>query len=220
MFRNLFFFATCVGSLVVVDQLRSPDRDKLPALVADFRLSEVRIPDQEELIASFGTMVEELPEISARVVDELPEIGARVDETVIRPGMQKIATVLQIGETPATGGSFPKLAADQLTKVVNFDLNAAELDDEAKAQLDKLAGVLEENPAATLAIYGHTDLVGDAAYNMELGRVRAEKVAEYLTAKGIARDRIQLVKSYGESAPLIATDKPIRDNRRVQIEQM
>ncbi len=240
MFQNLFFFASCVGTLVVVDHLRSSDASSLAAdaetlagYVAEFDISEISIPDQDELMSNIGT-----------IVDELPEIGARVDETVIRPSLQKIATVLQI-EVPASDGSAqasgtvpsetvvasatatapstatsPTASIVDSTEIVHFDLNTASLDKAAKAKLDEIARILSENPAATLSIAGHTDLTGDTHYNWHLGQSRAEGVAAYLAGAGVKPSQIRLLKSYGETKPIVPTNAAVRDNRRVQVDLM
>ena len=67
---------------------------------------------------------------------------------------------------------------------------------------------LKENLAATVLISGHTDSYGEADYNMNLSRRRAESVKNYLIKAGIQAGRISAV-GYGE-------ERPVGDNRSPQ----
>lgn len=67
-------------------------------------------------------------------------------------------------------------------------------------------------------VYGHTDLVGSAAYNKRLGMARAQAVVGYLASLGISRARLEAVVSYGETQPLIVTSDRERRNRRTVTE--
>ncbi|WP_456341880.1 OmpA family protein [Thermovibrio sp.] len=49
-------------------------------------------------------------------------------------------------------------------------------------------------------VEGHTDNTGSAEYNLKLSKKRAQAVANYLIAKGVPADRIEVV-GYGESRP-------------------
>ena len=52
----------------------------------------------------------------------------------------------------------------------------------------------------------HSDYRGADAYNLQLSQRRAESVVRYLTAKGIAADRLS-PKGYGEATPKIVNKK-------------
>ncbi len=66
---------------------------------------------------------------------------------------------------------------------------------------------------------GHTDAVGDAAYNQKLSVARSEAVKAYLISKGIESNRVY-TEGKGEGQPV--ADNSTRDgrakNRRVEIE--
>ena len=83
--------------------------------------------------------------------------------------------------------------------------------------LDKVVGVLKDNPSYELEINGHTDNQGGASKNLELSQKRSEKVKAYLVAKGIAASRLT-AKGFGETVPVadnkIAAGKA--KNRRVE----
>lgn len=101
---------------------------------------------------------------------------------------------------------------------VYFDFDKAMLKPEAKAELDRAAKILLQNPALTLELQGHTDSIGTDAYNKALGERRAKAVFDYLKSKGVAANRLKVV-SYGESKPVAPnnTEQGRAKNRRVDL---
>jgi outer membrane protein OmpA-like peptidoglycan-associated protein len=83
--------------------------------------------------------------------------------------------------------------------------------------LDNVVALLKDNPKLSVEVQGHTDNVGDQAYNMKLSGARADAVRKYLVSKGIASSRL-VSKGYGATQPLVpnSTDKNRQINRRVQ----
>jgi outer membrane protein OmpA-like peptidoglycan-associated protein len=83
--------------------------------------------------------------------------------------------------------------------------------------LDRAVAVLKEYPELKLLIEGHTDDVGDDAYNMRLSEDRAKSVREYLVSKGIDTVRLQS-KGYGETKPAASnkTNAGRAKNRRIE----
>ena len=88
---------------------------------------------------------------------------------------------------------------------VYFDFNKYDLKPEARAELDRAAKTMQENPDVVLQLAGNTDSVGSREYNQGLGERRATAVFDYLKAKGIAANRLETV-SYGLDKP-VATNK-------------
>jgi outer membrane protein OmpA-like peptidoglycan-associated protein len=102
---------------------------------------------------------------------------------------------------------------------MKFPTDEHALSPEAEARLAELVQRLKaENRNVYLEIQGHTDAVGDAAYNEKLGEARAEAVRRYLSRDGIALNRMATI-SYGEEAPVASNDTPEgrAQNRRVAI---
>jgi peptidoglycan-associated lipoprotein len=87
-----------------------------------------------------------------------------------------------------------------ITTVVNYDFDKADLRDDTRQALDAKIPILNANPALTIRIAGHTDARGSGEYNLQLGQRRAAAARDYLTARGVAASRIELV-SYGEERP-------------------
>jgi outer membrane protein OmpA-like peptidoglycan-associated protein len=102
---------------------------------------------------------------------------------------------------------------------VLFKFNSSELSDDAKQQLDTLAGNITNSKRYFIAIQGFTDKTGPAEYNLQLSRRRAEAVQTYLIGtKNVPVYRIQLV-GLGKDKPL--NDQKTKDdrgkNRRVEV---
>ena len=94
----------------------------------------------------------------------------------------------------------------------NFTFGKSVLPDAAKARIDELVTQIKSDPkGAYFEIEGHTDNVGDAAYNEKLGLERAEAVKHYLYEQHqIPLHRMNVV-SYGETKPSVENNT--RDNR-------
>lgn len=101
--------------------------------------------------------------------------------------------------------------------MVNFGFDSSDLTSSAKANLDKLAEVLKNNPDTNINIYGHTDSKGTEAYNQSLSERRAASVRSYLISKGVASSRM-ITMGVGESEPIATndTDAGRAENRRVE----
>ena len=64
-------------------------------------------------------------------------------------------------------------------------------------------------------IEGHTDSAGGRAMNLPLSQRRAQAVADYLVAQGIAQSRLE-VQGFGFDRPLPGTPASSGRNRRVE----
>lgn len=84
---------------------------------------------------------------------------------------------------------------------VHFDFDKANIRDLDRPVLDRFAAVVKEFYGdAMVTVEGFADPAGSEAYNMRLGKRRADAVKSYLTTTaGIPADRVKSV-SYGESA--------------------
>ena len=102
--------------------------------------------------------------------------------------------------------------------MVNFAFDSAGLDAEAQAILRQQADWIRQFPEVRFRVYGHTDLVGSAAYNHQLGQRRAEAVVAHLVGRGVSRDRLEALVSQGQTRPVVLTPGPERRNRRTVTE--
>lgn len=92
------------------------------------------------------------------------------------------------------------ISAPVLIDNIFYDFDKATLRPESEKSLDELVKLLNENPNVTIELSAHCDYKGSAEYNKRLSQRRAESVVEYLTNKGIARDRLSPV-GYGKEKP-------------------
>ncbi|MDP4205550.1 MAG: OmpA family protein [Bacteroidota bacterium] len=92
---------------------------------------------------------------------------------------------------------------------VSYDFGKWEVPEGAKASLDSLVGVLEQNPNITIELMSHTDSRGDAQFNFDLSQKRAQSAVDYLVARGVAKDRL-VAKGYGKTWPKTITGKIAR----------
>ena len=105
-----------------------------------------------------------------------------------------------------------RLQSQRLT----FDAGSLAIGDAGTATLDRVAAAIKVCAEVKLRVSGHTDGVGDLAYNANLSAARSVAVRDALIVRGISRDRI-VVKARGASAPVASNDTgPGRaTNRRV-----
>jgi OOP family OmpA-OmpF porin len=106
------------------------------------------------------------------------------------------------------------LSADAL-----FDFDRADIKPDARAKLDDLVSKLAGMSLEVIIASGHTDSVGNDAYNEKLSVRRAEAVKAYLVGKGVDANRIY-TEGKGERQP-VADNKTAEGrakNRRVEIE--
>lgn len=101
---------------------------------------------------------------------------------------------------------------------IYFNFDRYELLSESFAVLDRVAAYLDKHSAVQLLISGHTDNVGSDEYNNALSDNRAKAVVDYLTAKGIAKERLQW-EGLGSTFPIESnsTEAGRQVNRRIEM---
>ena len=100
---------------------------------------------------------------------------------------------------------------------VQFEWDSFRLTDDAKAVLDRLAGVITDELMADqmIQIEGHADASGADTYNLTLSQLRARAVRAYLIEQhGVNDERLPFMGK-GESEPYDAADPYAPVNRRV-----
>ena len=101
---------------------------------------------------------------------------------------------------------------------IYYDLNKADIRDDAAFELDKLVVILIDNPNITVELSSHTDDRSTVDYNQDLSQRRAESAVSYIVSKGISENRMT-AKGYGESKLIIPnakTEKEHQINRRTE----
>jgi outer membrane protein OmpA-like peptidoglycan-associated protein len=99
-----------------------------------------------------------------------------------------------------------------------FDVDKAALQPAAQTNLNKLAVILNKYSDTNILIEWHTDATGSDEHNLELSRVRAQSVANYLASDDVDPTRFSLM-GYGESQPVATNDtaEGRQANRRVEV---
>jgi outer membrane protein OmpA-like peptidoglycan-associated protein/tetratricopeptide (TPR) repeat protein len=101
---------------------------------------------------------------------------------------------------------------------IYYDFDSANIRADAAIELNQLVTILKDNPPIKIELSSHTDARGEAAYNQDLSRRRAESAVAYIISQGIDPSRIK-AKGYGESQLIIEdaqTEEEHETNRRTE----
>jgi len=104
------------------------------------------------------------------------------------------------------------------TEEISFPADKYALKASSYSVLNEIFSLLKRNPAMIIEVGGHTNNIPENSYCDWLSKERAKAVANYLTSKGISKDRVTF-KGYGKGSP-IATNKTREGrlkNQRVDI---
>ncbi len=114
----------------------------------------------------------------------------------------------------------PKPPEEPAKAKVNFPTNSKTVQS-PNTDLDKVVDTLKKNPDKKIKIEGHTDSVGDHAYNVTLSQQRADSVKQYMIAKGLQESQISLCKGYGPDQPIASNDTAAgrSQNRRTTVNE-
>lgn len=140
------------------------------------------------------------------VVEEKPKVEEKPCYT-----LEEIMELLGNGES-ITGKTI--CAID----IINFEFDKSTIKEESYPYLDKIVRLMKNTPIHVV-VCGHTDNVGDPAYNMELSKKRAESVYNYLINAGVEKSHLSY-EYYGMTRPISTNDTPEGRliNRRVEFE--
>lgn len=121
-------------------------------------------------------------------------------------------------QAPAAPSVVPGSEQDLQTNVgdtVHFAYDKYNLDDSARATLQRQAAWLNRYPAVRVQLQGNCDERGTREYNLALGARRAEAAKEYLASLGVSPERMETI-SYGKERPVCAqsTEACWAQNRR------
>jgi outer membrane protein OmpA-like peptidoglycan-associated protein len=111
-----------------------------------------------------------------------------------------------------------KVGAEMNLYNIYFETDSFGILPESEPELTKLVSFLKNNPNLEVEIQGHTDNSGRTESNLELSKMRAKSVVEYLVSNGIPGIRLQS-KGFGETSPVAPndTDGGRKLNRRTTV---
>lgn len=145
------------------------------------------------------------------------------------PGLSSEEIVKHFAESVELGatrgiciGTAEECSTDQpspsgLDMLINFDLDSAELTEQARTNLNEFAKALKDQrlSAATFVVEGYTDASGEEQYNDRLSERRAQAVTAFLLANGVNIERVKAI-GMGEKNPRVPDPyDPV--NRRVEM---
>jgi len=149
--------------------------------------------------------------------------GVSVDDTGCPPDSDGDGVVDHLDQCPDTpeGATVNSVGCWAFEGTVLFGFDRSDIRSEAYPLLDEVVSILERNPGMEVEIQGHTDSIGDAAYNQGLSEKRAKAIMDYLASHGIASYRLS-AKGYGETLPIASneTEEGRAQNRRVQLRRI
>ena len=96
-----------------------------------------------------------------------------------------------------------------------FGLDSTDLNDDARAALQKNVEWMKRWTSTKIMVEGHADSRGTNEYNLALGERRADAVRDYLVSLGVPTERVTIV-SKGEEQPSCTeeTESCWQQNRR------
>jgi outer membrane protein OmpA-like peptidoglycan-associated protein len=101
---------------------------------------------------------------------------------------------------------------------ISFDVGKADIKPEMRPLLNRFAQTLQDNPATSVRIVGHTDDTGSDAINNPLSVNRAASARDYLSDRGVSSGRMS-IDGRGSREPTAsnATSESRSRNRRIEI---
>ena len=121
--------------------------------------------------------------------------GLRIEDRVV------VAPVTSSSSAAVPLSALPLLLNQILAKSsIEFEPKSAVISTKGQAVLDQIIVLLRRAPDTPIEIASHTDTVGEAEYNMQLSRRRAEAVKQYLTNHGLTNPFTTI--GYGSTHPL------------------
>jgi len=140
-----------------------------------------------------------------------------------QPPVERVERLYSIDEVKRSARIRDKTRRIDLD-TITFDFGSASIAESEVTRLEGVANamerILDQNPAETFLIEGHTDAVGSDMANLALSDRRAEAVAAALTnVFGIPPENLA-TQGYGEQFLKVKTQAPERQNRRVAIRRI
>ncbi len=137
---------------------------------------------------------------------------AAVDSTAIKARMRQDSINAAEARARAAAAAAAAAAAQlqaqltaELSAMINFDFDKADIKPEDQANLMRKAAILKANPSLMVQIAGNCDNRGSDEYNLALGNRRAAAAQRFLINQGVAAGQLSIV-SYGEERPVNPAD--------------
>jgi len=186
--------------------------DKVTTLSGSLEETQERVRQAEGKITDVDTRAQAAATEAKNVGSQAQQAASAADSKAVAVGARADAI-----EASARKILFEVVLSEDQGK---FKFGKTELPAEAKSAIDQMVdGIKTQKSAVWIEIEGHTDNVGDARYNENLGMERAEAVKRYLYEQHQVPLHKMNVISYGEGKPVAPnrTRDGRAQNRRVVI---
>ena len=115
----------------------------------------------------------------------MKRIGALLASGILLAATPSFAQT--VGTCPRGGGS----SQPQPVRIL-FDLNSSHLRQAEKPAIAQAVKIAKDRQVSAVCLIGHTDKLGDKAYNLKLARARAQTVAAEMIRDGYPAKNIML----------------------------
>ncbi|MBM9594252.1 OmpA family protein [Rhodobacteraceae bacterium MCCB 386] len=195
---------------------------------ADLRvLRRTRItPDGERIVLIDDTGGSQAVDVSTLPAPRQQFTQDAIDEEALRRALAAEAQVNrtfslnQVRRISEVRNLAPAVTLDNIT----FASGSAAISPDQAQELAELgryiADTIADNPREIFLVEGHTDAIGDPAYNLALSDRRAESVALALTEYFQVPPENLVVQGYGEQFLRVPTQEAERQNRRATIRRI
>jgi len=112
----------------------------------------------------------------------------------------------------------PDPASRLILIILYFEPDTTKLTHESKDLVAEILSTIKSRKSDEVYVVGHTDLVGNEAYNTGLSSRRANYVRDLLVSSGIKPNTL-FISFYGKARPLVPTQDEVPEprNRRVEV---
>ncbi len=161
------------------------------------------------------------PKVEEKVMEQKPKVEEKVVEKAPEPVKEIIKETLPAPPTPPAPKKEVKAKAvtEMFNEKIVFSFEGKQIPESIKADLDKIAKVLVDNPKERVRVEGHTSTDGTDAQNQIVSERRAKQVKDYLVEKGVKTTQIETKAML--SRELLVPDTTLKNkkiNRRAEIE--
>lgn len=135
------------------------------------------------------------------------------------PSLEEIQAQFRL-TAPTIDPTLPEPVIVRLPSDILFEFNASALNSAADPMLQLAVEYMQKFGRAEIEVEGHTDTIGEEAYNQKLSLARAESVRSWLQARMTTGDFKFSAKGWGESRPIVNPEGNVEEqqkNRRVEI---
>lgn len=181
-----------------------------PPKAAVSRDTVVLLPDGE---GRTGSVVVEAAGVERRLSNPLEATRISFGEPPDPPFAMDEASVKALA-----GAAAAALPEPPLRFILHFDKGSAALTPESEVLFREALDAIRARGAVDVSVVGHSDTLGDKAYNDRLSLKRAVAVASRLEAGGVLPSVLEIA-SHGKENPLVPTGDQVAEprNRRVEV---